>query len=351
MTTDYRPSQPLQDVLGFTREDLSANRAGYLGKQQADRLWRSARPFWRLITIVGVFALLMVALLIAFSGGSREAGPLYLLVMLVPGGLCAIFFVRLAGIYASVGDGRVTAAEGLAEPYTKHAYRGGVAYYVRIGSEEFFIDRDLQMAFKPGSAYRVFYTPKGRILVAGEFAAAPDPATIASRLVSPELASALGFSREDLDANRAGRQSAAQVTRLRRLRKREMVQGLVSAGIAAGIIAAWPLFDTSTISRLFWGGILLLPAALALAFLWSAMQRHRDLQSAAVRTASGPLERVTDDLSSTRRRPTFSLRVEGVRLPVPLAVYGAFADGGHYALYHTPHSRLLLSAEPLDASR
>ena len=349
MATDYRPSKPLQNVLGFTSDDLAANRAGFLGKQQADQLWRSTRPFWRLITIVGVFALLLAAILVAFSGGSREAPLLFLLTLLVPGGLCAIFVVRLAGIYASIGDGRVVAAEGLAETYAKRALRGGVAFYVRIGAQEFFVGRDLQLAFQAGSAYRVFYTPRGRLIVSGEFAPEPSPDTVASRLLSPELAAVLGFSREDLDANRAGRLSPAQAATLRRAHTRDIVRGLVSAAIAAGVVALWSLLNSSTTAILFWALVLLFPAAFALVSLWSAGQRSRDLQSGVVAIAAGPLQRHAEDLGSTRRAPTYSLNAGGVKLNVPLTVYGAFADGGHYALYHTPHSRTLLSAEPLDA--
>jgi len=299
--------------------------------------------------ILGVFAVLVGGALLLFAGSSPETPLLFLLTLMVPGGLGVIFALRLAGIYASIGDGRVLAAEGLAETYAKRALRGGAAFYARIGAQEFFVDRDLQLAFQPGSAYRVFYTPRGRLIVSGEFAPEPSPETATSRLLSPELASVLGFSREDLDANRAGRLSPAQAAKLRRTRTGDIIRGLVSAVVSAGMVTLWPLLNGSTTTLLFWALVLLFPAAFALVSLWSAGQRSRDLQSGTVAIAGGPLQRHAEDLGSTRRTPTYTLNAGGVKLNVPLEVYGAFADDGHYALYHTPHSRTLLSAEPLDA--
>ena len=349
MPTDYRPAKSLQNVLGFTADDLTANRAGRLTARQIADLRAAARPFWRLLTIFVVFALLAGAALLLFAGNSPDAPMLFLLTMMVPGILGVIFAVRLAGIYASIGDGSVLAAEGLAETYTKRALRGGVAFYVCVGEQEFFVGRNLQLAFQPGEAYSVFYTPRGRLIVSGEFAPAPSAETVASRLLATELASALGFSREDLDANRAGRLSPAQSARLGRIRNRAIVTALVSGAIAAGIVALWPSFNGSTTSIIFWALLLFFPAALAAVSLWNAVQHTRDLQGGTIAMAGGPLHREAENVGSTRRAPNYTLNAGGVRLHVPLAVYGAFADGGHYALYHTPHSRVLLAAEPLDA--
>jgi hypothetical protein len=350
MTTVDPFSKQLQYTLGFTPDDLTANRAGFLGKQQDAQLRQSARPFWRLITICGVFAVVILAILVAFAGGSREAPMLYMLMLIVPGGLCAIFGVRLAGIYASVGDERVTVVEGLATTYTKSTIRGGVAFYVRIGTEEFFVSRTLQSAFEPGHRYRVYYTPKGRIIVSAEWLPVPTSEATISGLPSSELAAAIGFQRDELDANRTGRLSTPQAARLRKSRNHHVLLAVVSGLAAYGFLQLHPFFGTSTTGQIFWGLLMLFPVLLFGASTLAAVQRTRDLRGVGVRALSGRLERSTEGGGSTRRQPTYFLQVDGEKIHVPLAVYGAFTDGGHYTLYVAPHSRVLLSAEPKIAS-
>lgn len=347
MTTVDPFSQTLQYTLGFTPDDLTANRAGFLGKQQATELWKSARPFWRLITICGVFAFILIAILVAFAGGSREAPILYLLMLIVPGGLCAIFGVRLAGIYASVGDGRVTAVEGLATTYTKTTIRGGAAFYVRIADEEFFVTRSLQSAFEAGQAYRVYYTPKGRIIVAAEWLPVPNSEPRTSGLRSTELAAAIGFQRDELDMNRTGRLSTPQAARLRKSRNHHVLLAVVSGLAAYGVLQLYPGLSTSTTGQIFWGLLMLFPVLLFGASVLATVQRTRDLRGVGVRALRGRLERITEGGGSTRRQPTFFLRIDDQKIHVPLTVYGVFTDGGHYTLYVAPHSRVLLSAEPV----
>lgn len=345
MTTAAERSKTLSNTLGFTADDLAANRTGHLSVSQIAALRADARPFWRMLAIVGVFAVLFGGVLLMVD--SPQAPLLLLLALMVPGGFALLFAIRLAGIYASIADGSVVAVEGPAHPYAKrNLNRGGVAYYVRIGAEEFFIPYRLQQAFVPGETYHIFYTPKGRLIVSGE--SAPPPTAEVSRLPTPQLAQVLGFDWEDLAANRAGRLSPAQATRLRRLRTREIYTAIVSGLAAVGVGLLWPLLDHSTTMLLFWGLILIFPVAFLLTALWSIERRSRDLRAGVVAEARGILHRRAQDVGSTRRQPTYTLGIGHVVLPVALDVYNAFTDGDSYVVYFVAHSRLLLSAEPLD---
>src|SRR5690606_8148585 len=130
--------------------------------------------------------------------------------------------------------------------------------YVRVGEQTFFITHALQAAFESGRAYRVFYTPKGRIIVSGEFAPAPSAATRATRFATPEFAEPLGFSRQDLDANRAGRLTAAQIARLRKSRNQHVILALVSLLAAFGAVQVWPLVGNGTWTTVFFAAVTLL---------------------------------------------------------------------------------------------
>lgn len=350
MTTGYKSSKSLEDALDFSTSDLAANREGRLTAHQIERLRAEGHAFRRLLLIIGVFAVVVAAPLLAFAGDSPEAPMLFLLLMIVPGGLGALFAARLRGIQTAVGAGRVLAVEGLAETQTKVAMRGGAAYYVRIGEVEFFITRDLQQAFESGKPYRVFYTPKRRIIVSGEFAPMPDSVTRASRLVTPKLANAIGFSREDLEANRAGRLSPVQVAVLSKSRNHHLLLALVGLPVAVAIAHFWPVLAERFWAILFWGAFDLIAAALVVVSLWGAWCRAQDARGGEIAVTRGLLQRHTDETNgSARRQPSYKVVVAGVQLQVPLKVFGAFADGGHYALYYAPRSRVLLAAEPLDA--
>lgn len=57
--------------------------------------------------------------------------------------------------------------------------------------------------------------------------------------------------------------------------------------------------------------------------------------------------RITATLGS--RSPTYTLTVGSTTLEVEAHVQQSFASGERYALYYLPHSRALVSAEPLSS--
>ncbi len=159
---------PLDEAIGFTADDLTANRDGQLSERQTARL-RARNGLGLIIGNVLVLALVGGGLWIVTQGGAFVGS---LLVML--GGGLFVLSRRGRGDYvATVDAGAVTSTQGALKLDTKdYKNPNGVTteYLVTVGAETFVVSRDAYIAFSeaPAESFSVYYLPGARILLSAE---------------------------------------------------------------------------------------------------------------------------------------------------------------------------------------
>jgi hypothetical protein len=140
-------------------EDLEANRTGALGPRQAQRLIASGYRNLAASVVIGV-ALLAILLFVAHKPLKPVqwilSGALFLAALLV-----GINYFRR--VRAAVAEGRVECLTGAVE--TRSGGRSG--WYLHVAGQSF------QLPVRPwhvksGSAYRVYFAPRPRAIVAME---------------------------------------------------------------------------------------------------------------------------------------------------------------------------------------
>jgi hypothetical protein len=168
-----------------------------------------------------------------------------------------------------------------------------------------------------------------------------------------ELAAALGFTAADLEANRAGRLSAAQRSSwFRKYVYRSVAVSAVVALVAAGCI--WIAFAIGIGASLSWS--VLAVAALLLGadgyFAVVAFQLSEDLNGGVVSSIEGfvqPYVKVTNIATSSYGPGmpvwTFYWLVDDQRFAVYGKAYGVLTPARH-RLYFLPRTRRVVSAEP-----
>ena len=160
------------------------------------------------------------------------------------------------------------------------------------------------------------------------------------------LGAALGFTSSDLEANRRGQLSQAQIERMKTTRQRNT---LIAAALFFGLaLGATILFYVGQLNRsliLFGAGAMLtlLNAAMVAKAGRAYMRVGGDLRKGEVELLAGDVERV---LRRGRMSDAYVLRIESVELFVSKAVFSGFRHLAPYRIYRAAFSRMLLSAEP-----
>jgi hypothetical protein len=168
-------------------------------------------------------------------------------------------------------------------------------------------------------------------------------------LSNTKLKAQLGFSPDDLAANRAGHLSAAQKARLRHDRQR---LALINAGIicAAILLATLAIFfglrGRSAILLVIGIGVTLCNAALVGILTRAVLRLTFDLNSEQVETLRGSAAHTVRIIA--RRTAVYLVHIGDVRLAVDQALFDSFATGVRYQVYRAPRSATLLAAEALD---
>lgn len=151
----------------------------------------------------------------------------------------------------------------------------------------------------------------------------------------------LNFTREDLDANRAGVFSDAQRATLRRsLLIESALYGFFALVALAGLL----VINANTGSQTSAGAsvMTLVLALLVVLFMISLLAGYR---SAHADLSSGVSALTGRAHLTTLGRGRYSLSFGQQRFHVSAAVYSAFVEGRLYRVYYTPHQQTLLSAE------
>jgi hypothetical protein len=170
----------------------------------------------------------------------------------------------------------------------------------------------------------------------------PDTTTPPVEAIMPLLR----FTAADLAANQQGSLSAAQQARLQQLQTRLIAIGVivffVMALLATGFLYGGATGSTPILS--FVGVMLTVLNAIVVGMLarqW--MRLNADVRAGNIEILSGKLERV---LRAGRQMNNYVLRLNQVDFAVNKETFKVFRHEQQYRFYRTPHSRILLSAEP-----
>lgn len=170
-------------------------------------------------------------------------------------------------------------------------------------------------------------------------------------LSNTKLKDHLGFSPDDLAANRAGHLSKAQKARLYRDRQR---LALINAGIifAAILLATLAIFfglrGRSAILIIVGIGITLCNAALVGILTRAVLRLSLDLNKDQVETLRGTAAHTVRIIA--RRTTVYLVQIGEVRLQVDKALFESFATDAPYEVYRAPRSGIILAAEALGDS-
>jgi hypothetical protein len=147
-----KPEAVFMDAVGFYEDDLKANQAGQISKEQY-RILYIRRNTW----LAGIFITVSVLIILWF--GFRNA----FLIALVTGGLfysCNTWLILnkdLKSRQAINVEGRISLDVN------------GRIYTLSLENIQFNIKKDAFLAFKNGDPYRIFYTPYSKQLLSAEW--------------------------------------------------------------------------------------------------------------------------------------------------------------------------------------
>ncbi len=160
------------------------------------------------------------------------------------------------------------------------------------------------------------------------------------------LLTAMGSTSTDLEANRQGKLSQAQIERMKHKRQRDT---LIAAALFCGLaLGATILFYMGQLNR----SVILSGAGATLTFINAIMVGRAgraymrvggDMRGGQVEVLAGEVERV---LRRGRANDNYLLRINGAELYVSKDVFTGFRHKASYRIYRTGISRVLLSAEP-----
>ena len=160
------------------------------------------------------------------------------------------------------------------------------------------------------------------------------------------LLTAMGSTSADLEANRQGKLSQAQIERMKHIRQRNT---LIAAALFFGLVlGATILFYVGQVNR----SVILFGAGAMMTFINAIMVGRAgraymrvggDLRAGQVEVLAGEVERV---LRRGRANDNYLLRINGAELYVSKDVFTGFRHKAPYRIYRTGISRILLSAEP-----
>lgn len=167
------------------------------------------------------------------------------------------------------------------------------------------------------------------------------------------LQNALWFTNADLAVNREGQLTDLQVAILRQRRRRGVWSGLTTLvrALFATTLAFGCIFTCLTFSQYLPAATVLVFVPLILVVIFAVYEETKggwqhptaDLRERAAASVQGL---VILDIVETRPT-TYRLSIGGLSFDVDKATFNAFKNRDLYNVYYAPHSRTLLSAEPL----
>lgn len=160
----------------------------------------------------------------------------------------------------------------------------------------------------------------------------------------PSLADALNFTDDDLTANRAGRLSDVQSTRLRaRAGYTTLAGALIALALAGG--GFWLIALGATLAAL---ALFALAAGLFVLTRWGRGTAAAEVAAGAVACVSGEAVLSANDYPNPNGNVTeYVLEIGDEAFVLSRDAFAAFEDGDTYTVYYLPGLRMVISAEGL----
>lgn len=159
------------------------------------------------------------------------------------------------------------------------------------------------------------------------------------------LMTALDFTTDDINANRQGNLSKPQTARLKKLRQRNIIIGVIAffviVLIATTLIYVGQRNENLILSGV--GGLLTVLNAVMMGILGrSYMRTTADLRDGGVETLEGKLERI---VKRGKQGDNYMVRIDQTEIYVTKEIFLQLKHEKPYRLYRTRLSGVLLSAE------
>lgn len=169
--TTEQPQRTLAGELGFTADDLAANRTGQLSEMQHWRLRARRRRSTAVIALVLVIGVLLATFLLFF--GTREGGSGILALVGVGVTICNAALVGVFARYWFRLSGDIRAREvlinsGELERVVKPVTRRVINYIIRVDEAEVFVSKEAFELFEHEAPYTLYRTPYTGALLAAE---------------------------------------------------------------------------------------------------------------------------------------------------------------------------------------
>ena len=169
---DTQLESSIRNKIGFTEDDLNANRDGKLSDAQRDKLKAKLQGVW-VLAVLGLVAVIGVLVKTVFDNQFQRTEKLAIVTL-----VCLVLAVGFLYIwlkwsqYTSDLDRSIAfAAEGRMQLVTYHN-RGNNSYRVRVNHEGFVLDRRLfDLLTEVSKEYEfcaVYYTPQSHVLLSFE---------------------------------------------------------------------------------------------------------------------------------------------------------------------------------------
>lgn len=168
------------------------------------------------------------------------------------------------------------------------------------------------------------------------------------------FSAALGFTPEDLEANRSGSLTDSQRELMHSLRRRELLSNIFIGPLflmipVAVIIGGAYIVLRSAFAGMEWIWLLLLGGLIVnfVRFLPSGLRRWRAVGADIENGAASVNGRASIKSIKYRRATVYTLKIGDVSFDVPETITQVFQQGQVYRAYYTPQALILLSAEKL----
>jgi hypothetical protein len=162
----------LMDAIGFTEEDLEANRNEYITKKQRMRLdrernaWKSLRVLAMLACPIGIIIAIWDGIRIHDTVASRIGISGFIIVMTT--GIATYTWLKMRGFSADLYKGEVSVISGQVKLRSEF-HRNGWHYSVKIQNVKFpNIPQSVFQAFEEGSYYNIYYAPHSKMIFSAE---------------------------------------------------------------------------------------------------------------------------------------------------------------------------------------
>jgi hypothetical protein len=322
---------------------IDANRYGQLTPYQRQRL-KPPSLVGPLVGLAGAIVLLIpLGWLLLFvvgnvfpsEGNSPFAVPTLLgatltfLVLEMPLLLVSLFSLQgRLNLRRDLAEGSIAQADG------EVLFSNSAGYHARVfGQTLAALDGDRTLSLAPG-LYRFYYLPRSRRILSAERQMLFEPGGPKAGL-REALSRANNFRMDELDTNRQGGLSARQ-----RFRVMRGLAFLLVILVALVVGAAWqfPLLLRYSPWGFLIGGLILF------GLLVATYQRWLDLLEGRAAMLEGFVQATEH---SSEDSNTYYYELDKERFTVTSAAYRALIPGERYRLYYLPHSKKLLSIEPV----